>query len=146
MIGQPEYGKGTDDQQDQAAALTSAVELGVSQTTDDGGVTGDDEGQGRQAAHDGLKHVLEYLVTHAAPVVRDAKSQGDIVWKCLLKIAAVEGHRQCQDERNHPDSQQEEQQGTLGSHSLRHKRPCDSHPAVHAHKADEVDGHVHVHI
>ena len=80
MIGQPEYGKGTDDQQNQAAALTPALELGISQTTDDGGVTGDNEGQGNQAAHEGLKHILEYLVKRAAPVVRDAKFQRDIVW------------------------------------------------------------------
>lgn len=80
MIGQPEYCKGTDDHQDEAAALSSALEPGVLQTADDGGVTGVDEGERHQAAHDGLKQVLEDLVTHAVPVVWDTEAQSDVVW------------------------------------------------------------------
>lgn len=79
MIGQPEYCKGTDDHQDEAAALSSALEPGVLQTADDGGVTGVDEGERHQAAHDGLKQVLEDLVTHAVPVVWDTEAQSDVV-------------------------------------------------------------------
>lgn len=90
MIGQPEYCKGADDQQDEAAALSSALELGALQAADDAGVTGVDEGERHQAAHGGLKQVLEDLVTHALPVVRDAKGQGDIVRQCLPQIAARE--------------------------------------------------------
>lgn len=80
MIGQPEYHKGTDDQQDEAAALCFALELGTLQAADDVGVTGVDEGERHQAAHDGLKQVLEDPVTHAFPVVRYTKAQSDIVF------------------------------------------------------------------
>lgn len=69
MIGQPEYCKGTDDQQDEAAALPFKVELCALQTADDGGVTGIDEGERHEAAHDSLKQVLEDPVTCAVPVV-----------------------------------------------------------------------------
>lgn len=80
MIGQPEYCKGNDDQQDEAAALPSALELGALQAADDGGVTGVDEDERHQAAHRGLKQVLEDPVTHTAPVVWHTKAQSDIVF------------------------------------------------------------------
>ena len=86
VIGQPEYSEGTDDQQDQAAAFIPALELGVFQTADDGGVTDVDEGEGHQATHDGLKHILEDFVIYAAPVVWYAEAQSIIAWKCLLQI------------------------------------------------------------
>lgn len=60
--------------------MSSALEPGVLQTADDGGVTGVDEGERHQAAHDGLKQVLEDLVTHAVPVVWDTEAQSDVVW------------------------------------------------------------------
>lgn len=59
--------------------MSSALEPGVLQTADDGGVTGVDEGERHQAAHDGLKQVLEDLVTHAVPVVWDTEAQSDVV-------------------------------------------------------------------
>lgn len=80
MKGQPEYCKGADDHQDEAAALSSALEPGTLQAADDWGVTGVDEGERHQAAQDGLEQVLEDLVTHAAPVVLDAEAQSDVVW------------------------------------------------------------------
>lgn len=42
VIGQPEYCEGTDDHQDQAGALSPALELGVFQTADDGAIAGVD--------------------------------------------------------------------------------------------------------
>jgi len=86
VIRQPEYCKGTDDHQDEAAAFCSALELGTLQTTDDGGVTGADEGERQQEAHDGFKQVLEDPMTLALPVVRHAEAQSDIVWESLLQI------------------------------------------------------------
>lgn len=80
MIGKPEHRKGADDHQDEAAALSSALEPGALQSADDRGITGADERERHQAAHDGLRQVLEDLVTHAAPVVLDAEAQSDIVW------------------------------------------------------------------
>ncbi len=69
MIWQPEYRKGADDEQDEAAALSSALKLGALQAADNRRVAGVDEGERHQAAHDGLKQVLEDLVTHTVPVV-----------------------------------------------------------------------------
>lgn len=60
--------------------MSSALEPGALQTADDGGVAGVDEGERHQAAHDGLKQILENLVTHAAPVVLDTEGQSDVVW------------------------------------------------------------------
>lgn len=60
--------------------MSSALEPGALQTADDGGVTGVDEGERHQAAHDGLKQVLEDLVAHAVPVVWDTEAQSDVVW------------------------------------------------------------------
>lgn len=57
---------------------------------------------------------------------------------------AVEGHRQRQGEGQHPDHQQQDQQGPLGPHPLGQEGPGHGQPAVHAHQADQVDGHVHV--
>lgn len=91
MIGQPEYRKGADDHQDEAAALAPALELGALQAADNRGVTRVDEGERHQAAHDGLEQVLEDLVTHAAEVVRDTKAQSDVVWQRLLQITARKG-------------------------------------------------------
>lgn len=58
---------------------------------------------------------------------------------------AVERHWHRQDECQHPHTQQQEQQDAFGSHPLGQKRSGHSQPAVHAHQADEVNGHVHVH-
>lgn len=80
MIGQPEDRKGADDEEDQAGALSFALEHGAAQTADDRGVAHDDEGKGQQAAHDGLKHVLEHPVADAVPVVLGTKSQSD-AWR-----------------------------------------------------------------
>ncbi len=74
VIWQPKYCKGTDDQQDEATAFSSPMEFGALQAADDRGVTGVDEGERHQAAHDGLKQVLEDLVTHTIPVVWDTKA------------------------------------------------------------------------
>lgn len=79
MIWQPKHGKGADDHQDEAAALSSALEPGILQTADHRGVTGVDEGERHQAAHNSLEQVLEDLVSHFSPMVRDAKSQSCIV-------------------------------------------------------------------
>lgn len=93
VIGQPENRKGADDHQDEAAALSLALELGALQAADDGGVTRVDEGERHQAAHDGLKQVLEDLVTHTAEVVRDTKAQSDVVWQRLLQITVRKGRK-----------------------------------------------------
>lgn len=91
VIGQPEYCKGTDDHQDEAAALSFALEPGVFQTADDGRVAGVDEAERHQAAHDGLKQVLEDSVRHAVPVVGGAEVQSDVVGWYLLQAAVQEG-------------------------------------------------------
>lgn len=74
MIGQPEYCEGTDDQQDQTSPLSPALELCVLQAADDRGVTSVDEAEGHQAAHDGLKQVLEDFVANTVPVVWHTKT------------------------------------------------------------------------
>lgn len=89
MIGQPENREGTDDHQDEAAALRFALELGAPQAADDVAVTGVDEEERHQAAHEGLKQVLEDLVTRTTPMVWNAKAQGDVVRQCLLQIAVA---------------------------------------------------------
>lgn len=96
MIGQPEYRKGADDHQDEAAAFAPALELGSLQAADDGGVTRVDEGERHQAAHGGLEQVLEDLVTHAAEVVRDTKAQSDVVWQRLFQITKKRRRRKRQ--------------------------------------------------
>lgn len=78
MIGQPENCKGTDNHQDQTGALCSALELCILQATDDGGITGVDEAEGHQAAHDGLKQVLEDSVADTVPVVHITTRKRDV--------------------------------------------------------------------
>lgn len=73
VIGQPKHRKGTDDHQDEAAPLRSALEAGTLQAAEDRGVAGVDEGERQQAAHNSLKQVLEGLVAHAVPVIWNAK-------------------------------------------------------------------------
>lgn len=90
MVGQPEYGKGADDEQDEATALRPALELCTFETTDHGGVAGVDEGERHQAAHDGLKQILEDTVTRAVPVVRLTKAQGDVFRDHVFNITVKE--------------------------------------------------------
>lgn len=78
VIWQPEYCKGRDDHQDEAAALSPVLEPGFFQTTQDSGVADVDECEGNQAAHDGLKQVLEDHVTHTSPVVWDTYHHSDV--------------------------------------------------------------------
>lgn len=73
VIGQPEYCKGTDNQQDQTSALSSEVEPCILQAADDRRVTSVDEAEGHQAAHDSLKQVLEDFVANTVPVVWHTK-------------------------------------------------------------------------
>lgn len=90
VIGQPEDCKGRDNHQDQSSALSSALELCIVQATDDKGVTTADEAERNQAAHDGLKQVLEDSVANTAPVVRITDSKSDVARQGLLQIAVRE--------------------------------------------------------
>lgn len=100
MIRQPEERKGTDDEQDQTAALSSPLELDAPKAADDGGVTRVDEGERQQAAHDGLEQVLKDLVTHAAPVVRNAEVHGDVAVQEEPPITVEEGKICCMSMKN----------------------------------------------
>lgn len=91
MIGQPEQGKGADDDEDEAAALPPALEPGALQAADDWGVAGVDERERQQAAHDGLEQVLEDLMAHTVPVVWDTEAQRDIFGHDLV-VSAEEGN------------------------------------------------------
>lgn len=93
VIGQPEQGEGTDDEQDEAAALGPALELGALQAADDRGIAGVDECERQQAAHDGLEQVLEDPMAYASPVVWDAEGQRDIFCYNLVE-SAKEGNTQ----------------------------------------------------
>lgn len=75
MIGKPKHCKGADDHEDEATALLSPLEASAFQTAEDGGVAGVDERERQQAAQDGLKEVLEDLVSHTSPVVWYTPSQ-----------------------------------------------------------------------
>lgn len=75
VIGKPKHCKGADDHEDEATALLPPLETSASQTAEDGGVAGVDERERQQAAHDGLKEVLEDPVSHTSPVVRYTPSQ-----------------------------------------------------------------------
>lgn len=86
MVGQPKHGEGTDDHQDEAAPLRSALEAGTLQTAEHRGVAGVDEGERQQATHNSLKQVLEDLVAHAAPVIYVTRFERDVQER-LLYIA-----------------------------------------------------------
>lgn len=85
VIGKPENGKGDNDHQDETTALSSALKLGTLQSAYDGGVAGADEREGNQAAHDGLKQVLEDRVTYAPPVVWHANVHGLDIYNTVEK-------------------------------------------------------------
>lgn len=48
MVGQPEDSEGHDDDEDEEAALYTAVKHGAAQATDNGAVAQHDEGEGDQ--------------------------------------------------------------------------------------------------
>lgn len=75
VVGKPKHRKGADDHEDEATALLPPLEASASQTAEDGGVAAVDERERQQAAHDGLKEVLEDLVSHTSPVVWYTPSQ-----------------------------------------------------------------------
>ena len=77
MVRQPEQGKGTDDEEDEAVAPPFTLEHGTAETADDDGVAGGDDGEGQQERHERLKHVLENTMSRAGPV-RIAEFQSDV--------------------------------------------------------------------
>lgn len=91
VIGHPEYCKGTNNHQDQTSALCSALELCVLEAADNGGITSVDEAEGQQAAHDGLKQVLEDFVAHTIPVVWHTKGISDVLE--LLQVTVREAEK-----------------------------------------------------
>lgn len=95
MIGEPEHCEGADDHEDEAAALLPALEASAPQAAEDGGVAGVDEREGQQAAHDGLKEVLEDPVSHTFPVVWYTHSHSGVQLALYCQIAGGEKRDRC---------------------------------------------------
>lgn len=95
MIGQPERCEGADDHEDEAAALFLALEASAPQAAEDGGVAGVDERERQQAAHDGLKEVLEDLVGDTFPVVWYTHGHSGVPLGCYFQVTGGEKRDRC---------------------------------------------------
>lgn len=95
MIGEPERCEGADDHEDEAAALLPALEASAPQAAEDGGVAGVDERERQQAAHDGLKEVLEDPVSHTFPVVWYTHSHSGVQRGRYFQITGGEKRDRC---------------------------------------------------